>query len=151
MKPIKYPFLRFCFPNSSLVVQYLLYPGHTVHLATLDPVPGLALGTGVSGWHEVSITREVRESLSRATMECVQHTVTNTRAAHQDTEQCVIKEMVEQLGTENTTCGGQFLHQLQTFIQDRWVVISFIGSQNMSFNERSRNKMGLSWAKLSTN
>ena len=107
------------------MVQYLLYPGHTVHLATLDPahsVPGLTLGTGVSGWHEVSITREVRENLSRDTMECVQHTVSNTRAAHQETEQCVIKEMVEQLGTENTTCGGQFLHQLQTFIQDRWVV-----------------------------
>lgn len=97
-------------------MQYLVYPGHTVHLATLYPVPGLALGTGVSAWHEVSITREVRESLPRDTRQCVQHTASNTRIVHQDAEQCVIKEI---LRADNSTCGGQFLTQLQTFIQDR--------------------------------
>ena len=108
-------YCRFCFPANTTLVQYMIYPGHTVHLATMDPTfttPGTVLG--LNAWYEIHIQLKIRESLPTEHFHCKQHSFSAAKEAHEEHEECVLDELMGLLQKENTTSDMSFLDNFPT-------------------------------------
>ena len=101
---------RFCFPNNTKLELFTHFPGHTIHLSTMDPTfqtPSTSLS--VDAWYEVNIQLKITESLPKGNLYCIPHLLSDAKEAHEKNEKCILNELISHLEKENITCNILFL------------------------------------------